>query len=103
MADFWGCRGFAADSTRETDKSPDTGPIGGLAELQIGLIAITISSVRANDWSNKINEIVTFIAPILLNTDKGCFDLLRMNRLGPSSHAEKLHRLLNHGELWYLR
>ena len=103
MADFCGCRGFAADSTRETDKSRATGPIGGLAELQIGLIAITISSVRANDWSNKINEIVTVIAPILLNTDKGCFDLLRMNRLGPSLHAGKQYRLLSHGELWYLR
>ena len=100
MADFWGCRGFAADSTRETDKSPDTGPIGGLAELQIGLIAITISWVRANDWSNKINEIVTVIAPILLNTYKGCFDLLQTNRLGHSLYANTQHRLLSHGELW---
>ena len=103
MADFWGCPGFAADSTRETDKSPDTGPIGGLAELQIGLIAITISSVRANDWSNKINESVTVIVPILLLTDKGCFDLLQMNPLGASLHARKQYRLLSHSELWYLR
>ena len=47
MAGFCGCRGFAAKSPREAHKFADYGPIGGLAQLQVGVIAKAYGDIAA--------------------------------------------------------